>query len=184
MRIRLTKNIRKLRGNNIGDFTYGKPTVIRYYPGCSLSIGKFCSIASGVTCAFWGKHHMEDITTYPFEYINGWPDVSCSPILGEDILIGNDVWIANNVLIMQGANVGDGAVLGANSVVAGEVRPYAFVVGNPAREIRRRFSDEEVEMLLEMKWWDWPADVIKEHLSTICSPHVDKLYEVWKSGIR
>jgi acetyltransferase-like isoleucine patch superfamily enzyme len=184
MKVRETKNVRKLRGENIGDFTYGTPKVIRYYPGCSLAIGKFCSIATGVTFAFWGRHHVEDITTYPFEYIDGWPDVEASPISGEDIVIGNDVWIANNVLVMQGANVGDGAVLGANSVVAGNVRPYFIAVGNPAREIRRRFNDYEVEMLLEMRWWDWPVDVIKEHLSVICSPDVEKLYETWKSRLR
>jgi chloramphenicol O-acetyltransferase type B len=175
-----TKDLLKDKRNNIGEYTYGTPTIIRAYNDCNLTIGKFCSIGNGVTFAFWGRHAIEDITTYPFEYLPGWPPVKSSPIKGEDIYIGNDVWIANNVLILQGAIIGDGAVLGANSVVGGKVSPYHIVVGNPAKSIRQRFSDEHVKKLLEMKWWDWPVTIIKKHLSIICSGEVDILYKKWR----
>lgn len=169
----------------IGEYTYGIPSVGRSYSGCKLEIGNFCSIGQGVQIVFWGKHQMNDITTYPFNMLHsqGWPAVQCTEVKGEDIYIGNDVWIANNVVIHQGSVIGDGAVIGAHSIVGGRVEPYSIVVGNPAKEIRKRFSHDVIEKLLEIKWWDWPIDKIKEHLHIISSSNIDKLYEIWKSEI-
>lgn len=92
--VNLTKEIINLPDTAIGEYTYGTPTIIRSYAGCKLEIGKFCSIGINVTIAFFGEHSMVDITTYPFEYLSGWPIVKGTPINGEDIYIGNDVWIA------------------------------------------------------------------------------------------
>lgn len=181
--MKLTKDVINLPDTIIGEYTYGVPIISRSYSGCKLEIGKFCSIGTNVTIAFWGKHSMVDITTYPFEYLAGWPIVKGSPIDGEDIYIGNDVWIANNVLIMQGAHIEDGAVIGANSVVAGHFNPYALVVGNPAKQIKKRFTENNIEQLLKIKWWDWPVEEIKQYLSMIRSPNISKLYEVWKNEI-
>jgi chloramphenicol O-acetyltransferase type B len=177
-----TKDVLKGSYDHIGEYTYGSPSVVRAYPECSLTIGKFCSIGNGVTFAFWGRHATEDITTYPFEHLPGWPSVKSSLIEGENIYVGNDVWIANNVLVLQGAYIRDGAVLGANCVVGGEVKPYTIVVGNPAKSIRQRFSDEEIKKLLKMRWWNWNIIDIKRNLPVICSSKVDVLYEIWRRG--
>jgi virginiamycin A acetyltransferase len=63
--------------------------------------------------------------------------------------------------------------VGTKAVVTKDVRPYAFVVGNPAREIGRRFSDEQVEALLRIRWWDWPKEKVTEHVDLLSSPDVD-----------
>ena len=180
--ITYTKDILKDEYDKVGNYTYGVPTVLRSYPECRLTIGKFCSIGNNVTFAFWGRHAIEDITTYPFQYLSRWSSTQGSVIEKEDIYVGNDVWIANNVLILQGANIGDGAVLGANCTVAGEVKPYTVVVGNPAKPIRIRFTDHEIEMLSEMRWWDWEEDDIKRCLPIICSPNVYALYDIWRKN--
>ena len=171
----------------VGDYTYGPITVARAYDGAisKLKIGKFCSFGQGIIAAYFGSHQLYDVTTYPFfAFHQHWPPVSSTPVNGQDIIIGNDVYIANHSVIMQGARIGDGAVIGAYSIVKTTVPPYSVYVGNPAREIRKRFTDEKISKLLEMKWWDWPTDKIKQHLQLISSPNVEQLYEIWNREIK
>lgn len=169
----------------IGDWTYGGISVGRLYSGCKLRVGKFCSIASGVQVQFFGKHQYNDITVYPFSHLHGqgWPPVSCTEVKGEDVHIGNDCWLASNCIIMQGAVIEDGVVIGSHSVVAGHIPAYSIAVGNPARVVRKRFPQEQIDKLLEMKWFDWPVEVIKAHLQVISSADIDGLYEIWKREI-
>ena len=75
-------------------------------------------------------------------------------------IIGNDVWIGDNVIVLPNVNIGTGAVLGGGSVVTKDVEPYTIVAGNPAREIKKRFSPETVNELLMSKWWDWDQEKI------------------------
>lgn len=79
-------------------------------------------------------------------------------------VIGNDVWIGYNVVILPGVTIGDGAVLAANAVVTHDVPPYTIVAGVPARPLKKRFRDEVITKLLEIKWWDWPDEKIIENL--------------------
>ena len=177
---------------SIGDYTYGPLTIQKLSKNpLTTTIGKFCSIATNVVIAFWGQHQMKDMSTYPFEQLRilyniDWPISQSTPIddSSENVYIGNDVWLAHNVLVMQGANIGDGAVVGANCIVASNVRPYAVVVGNPAKEIRRRFSDEDIGKLLEMRWWYWNTEDIKKHLHLITNTCVDDLYNVWINEVK
>jgi chloramphenicol O-acetyltransferase type B len=75
--------------------------------------------------------------------------------------------------VLPGARIGDGAVVGARTVVAKDVRPYAIVVGSPAREVRRRFDDDQVEALLRIRWWDWSDDVVRDRVGQLSSGDVD-----------
>lgn len=92
-----------------------------------------------------------------------------------DIVIGNDVWIGYEAVIMAGVTIGDGAIIGARAVVTKDVPPYTIVGGVPARDIRRRFSDDVIARLLELKWWDWPAEQIQRNIKNIQAGRLDLL---------
>ncbi len=134
-----------------------------------LIIGKFCMLASGVTFIMNGANHKIDgITTYPFSiFRNGWesvtPEITDLPYKG-DTIIGNDVWIGANSTIMPGITIGDGAIIATNSTITKDVAPYTIVGGNPAKLIRKRFSDKMIAELLEMQWWNWSIEKITENL--------------------
>jgi serine acetyltransferase len=90
-----------------------------------------------------------------------------------DIIIGNDVWIGAKSTIMSGVKIGDGAVIGSGSVVAKDVPPYAIVVGNPAKVIKYRFDEQQIENLLEIAWWNWPEHKIKEEAMLLWSKDIN-----------
>lgn len=156
---------------NIGRHTYGQVSLP--WP-CPVTIGAYCSFASRIEFLVTGGHHADCVSTYPFDNVDYWKPEAARPLYphhkGLEIVIGNDVWIGYDVCIMHNSPIGDGAVIGAHSVVRQAVRPYAIVRGNPAREIGRRFDDETVEALLEIKWWSWPESVIRANMKLITSP--------------
>ncbi|MCT6568492.1 CatB-related O-acetyltransferase, partial [Staphylococcus aureus] len=76
-------------------------------------------------------------------------------------VIGNDVWIGSEAMVMPGIKIGHGAVIGSRSLVTKDVEPYAIVGGNPAKKIKKRFTDEEISLLLVMEWWNWSLEKIK-----------------------
>ena len=174
----------------VGDYTYyddfedvqNFEKNVKYhfdFVGDKLIIGKFCMIASGVTFIMNGANHLTDaITTYPFAiFDNGWEgamDGKSYPSKG-DTIIGNDVWIGYNATILAGVKIGDGAIIGTNATVTKDVAPYSIVGGNPAKEIRKRFSEEEIDVLLEMKWWDWDIEKITQNLRHLTSNNIEAL---------
>jgi virginiamycin A acetyltransferase len=93
-------------------------------------------------------------------------------------LIGNDVWIGNSATFLPSICVRDGAIIGANSVVTKDVALYAIVAGNPAREIRKRFDEETIHFLLELKWWDWEVEKIVEYLEDIVQENLCNLQKL------
>ena len=92
-----------------------------------------------------------------------------------DIVIGSDVWIGYEAVILAGVTIGDGAIIGTKAVVTKDVPPYTIVGGVPARMIRKRFSDEDVKTLQEMKWWDWPVEKISSAIPFIQAGDIDSL---------
>jgi acetyltransferase-like isoleucine patch superfamily enzyme len=142
-----------------------------------VQIGDYCSIAQGVEFSLGGNHRVDWVSTYPFRVILGmegaWTDGHPRP--EGEIVVGNDVWIGAEALILPGVTIGDGAVIAGRAVVTRDVAPYAIVGGVPAREIRRRFSDEQIKGLLELQWWSWPEEVVRAHVDLLSSPDVDGL---------
>lgn len=170
-------------GFKIGDYTYGKPELHWLGEPVTLVIGKYCSIADNVKLFLGGGHRTDWVTTYPFSHIKDWPEahnILGHPVAKGDIVIGNDVWLANNSTIMGNVNIGNGAVIGANSVVAKDIEPYHIAAGNPATSKKIRFTDTEIEMLEEMKWWDWPREQVVECVDLLCSSNIQALYEKWQ----
>ena len=100
-----------------------------------------------------------------------------------DTMIGNDVWIGAESMIMPGVRIGDGAVIGARSLVTKNIGPYEIWGGNPARLIKKRFTDDEIQKLLKIKWWDWNLDKLKQHLNIIRSPDVEVLWSKYQVGL-
>lgn len=162
----------------LGRHTYGAFTV-RAGPGerGRVHIGAYCSIAEQVEFAVGGNHRVDWVSTYPFRVRFGLPGslTDGHPRTERDIEVGNDVWIGAQALILAGVHIGDGAVVGARAVVTKDVRPYAIVAGVPARERRRRFSDEQVQALLDARWWEWPEETIRSNIDLLCSPDVHAL---------
>ena len=92
-----------------------------------------------------------------------------------DIVIGNDVWIGYEAIVLSGVTIGDGAIIGTRAVVTKDVPPYTIVGGIPAKPIRKRFSDEVISKLLELQWWNWPENRIKENIDVIQSGRIKDL---------
>ena len=149
--------------------------VLYHYPYVNndrLKIGKFCSIAYGTKFLFNGANHtLNSLSTYPFPVLADEWDLA-EPITDAwdnkgDIVVGNDVWIGFEAVIMAGVTIGDGAIIGSRAVVTKDVEPYSIVGGIPAKLIRKRFSEEKILELLEMKWWNWSEEMIKKNLNRI-----------------
>ena len=158
-------------------YTYGAPAIHWENENAKLVVGKFCSIAGNVNIYLGGNHRMDWVTTYPFGHIhqNTFNNFNGEghPSTKGDVIIGNDVWIGNNVTIMSGVIIGDGAVIANNSHVVKNVEPYSLVGGNPAKLIKYRFSKEQIEKLLEIKWWDWNDEKINQFTPLLCNNNID-----------
>lgn len=161
----------------MGRHSYGRPHVRRFAGDTAVvHIGAFVSIAEDVEFIPGGIHRMDWVSTFPFRFFFELPGLfKDGQPASEDIVVGNDVWIATGARILSGVTIGDGAVIGAGALVSRDVRPYAFVAGNPATEIRRRFTDSEVETLQAIAWWDWEIETILECADLLGSADVDGL---------
>lgn len=139
-----------------------------------LHIGDFVQIAPGVKIIMGGNntHNTQFLSTYPF--LEKEALIRSYQAAG-DTVIGNDVWLGMCAMIMPGVKIGNGAIVAAHSVVTRDVAPYTLVGGNPAKEIKKRFTDEEIVILQEVKWWDWSEEKIKKLLPVIQSSQVARL---------
>jgi acetyltransferase-like isoleucine patch superfamily enzyme len=160
----------------VGDFSYGNPEVLFENDDANLIIGKFCSIATDVVIFLGGNHKLEWISTYPFNVLNDdFPEaksIKGHPVTKGNVIIGNDVWIGRGVTIMSGLTIGNGAVIAAGSVVTKNIGDYEVWGGNPAKFIKKRFTDEEIVKLLEIQWWNWDIEKIKKEVNYLCSKNI------------
>ena len=187
------KNVVKNPNIQIGDFTiyndfvndprdFQKNNVLYHYPinKDKLIMRKFCSIACGTKFLFnSANHRLGSLSTYTFPlFYDQWNtgmEVTEAWDNKGDIVIGNDVWIGYEAVILSGVTIGDGAIIGARAVVTKDVPPYTIVGGIPAKPIRKRFSDEDIEFLCKIKWWDWDVDKISESIKYIQTGNIEGL---------
>jgi virginiamycin A acetyltransferase len=138
----------------VSDFTYGELRVMAWLnPAAFLSIGRFVSISPGVVFILEGNHAIDSISTYPIAVeADRWVLDRANPehqaISKGPVTVADDVWIGTNAIIMSGVTVGQGAIIAAASVVTRDVEPYSIAGGNPAKVIRKRFSDPMISRLL------------------------------------
>lgn len=150
-----------------------------------LIIGSFCSIGSGASFSMAGNqgHRHDWASSFPFFYMQEEPGFSGAFDAFQragDTVIGNDVWIGLEAMIMPGIKIGDGAVIGSRSLLTKDVEPYAIIGGDPAQQIKKRFPDDEISLLLEMQWWNWPLDKIKQAMPLLCSSRISDLHKYWR----
>ena len=178
----------------LGDYTmyndfvndpvgFERNNVLYHYPinRDRLIIGKFCSIACGAKFLFNSANHtLSSLSTYPFPlFFEEWGlekrNVAASWDNKGDIVIGNDVWIGYEAVIMAGVTIGDGAIIGARAVVTKDVPPYTVAGGIPAKPIKKRYPEETIAALSELKWWDWPEERIAQNLHAIQAGKLNEL---------
>ena len=143
-----------------------------------LIIGNYCSIGSGAVFMMAGNqgHRTDWVSTFPFHFQANIFKNSKNPYKKSgDTIVGHDVWIGSEAMIMSGVTIGSGAVIASRAVVTKDVEAYAVVGGNPAEVIKYRFSAEEIEKLLVLKWWDWSEERVKERMEVLCSEGVGEL---------
>jgi acetyltransferase-like isoleucine patch superfamily enzyme len=154
--------------SNIGKHTYCGNSKIIGDPSL-VYIGKFCSIANDVIFLSKRDHHTEWISTYPFTKL--YPEIEADHPTGKGkIIVKNDVWIGFRSIILSGVTIHDGAVIAAGSVITKDVPPYTIVGGNPAKIIKKRFSDDIIKKLLDTKWWNWTDKRIRSKIHILMSP--------------
>jgi len=149
----------------IGRYTFiGDYTKI---DASTTNIGMFCSISSGVYIGAT-SHPSNYISTHTFCYnkFHGFVNKIKYDEFTIDgkTNIGNDVLISANSIILAGVTIGDGAIIGAGSVVTKDVESYTIVAGVPAKMIRYRFDKDTIEKLLNLKWWSYELEYLKNNI--------------------
>ena len=151
-----------------------------------LIVGSFCSIGSGAAFIMAGNqgHRNEWVSTFPFHFmpeVEAFAGAANGYLPAGDTVIGSDVWIGSEAIIMPGITVGHSAVIGTRALVTRDVEPYTIVGGNPAKPIRKRFSDDHIALLLEMAWWDWDDETLAEAMPIMTTGDIDALHAFWQS---
>lgn len=153
----------------MGRYSYiGKSNVVS-----NVKIGQFCSIG-GYGQIGGGMHPTDMVSTSPC-FLSGKSAAGRNfaqiPYkTSETVIIENDVWIGVGVYIKAGVHIGNGAIIGSHAVVTHDIEPYSIVAGVPAKEIRKRFNEEIINSLQELKWWDWPEEKLERYGHLFTSP--------------
>lgn len=145
----------------IGRYSYtGKNTTILH-----AQVGSFTSISWNVTLG-GANHDYNRGSQHPILYDSklGFVDKPIYNRYEDKLTIGSDVWIGANAVILRGVSIGHGAVIGANSVISRDVPPYAICVGSKGRIVKYRFPEARVNEMLDIKWWEWSNEKIKDNI--------------------
>ena len=157
--------------------------IISWSDDYHVRIGKYTSIGRDCNFFLHANHRPDWITTSSQLWGPVTPEIADMhmkmghPACKGDIIVGNDVWIGAKSTIMSGVKIGDGSIVGAGSTVTKDVPPYSIVAGNPAKFIKFRFTEEQIKSLLQISWWDWTEDRIKNEAMTMWSDNINEFIE-------
>lgn len=169
----------------IGDYTYC--IGLEIFTGLDTykcRIGRFCALSDNIKVLLGIDHRSDWNSIYPFNsFMKEFSSIIGYPSSKGDVIIGNDVWIGLDTVLLSGVTIGDGSVIGARSVVSKSVPPYCIAAGNPARVVRKRFTDEMENMMDKIKWWDWPDDKIYDAIPLLQSNNYEGLKDFWMKNI-
>ncbi len=167
----------------IGKYTFGMPKLLSWRSDDKLLVGKFCMFACNVKVLMGGEHDPSKVTAFPLrKRLRGLEGDNIDSDSKGPVIIGNDVWVGAGVIILSGVKIGSGAIIGAGAVVVKDVPPYAVAAGNPARVVKYRFSQDQIEKLLKIAWWDWEESKIKENMDYFYQDTENFIKRFWESA--
>lgn len=176
----------KLMEVELGDYSY----VVNDSDIAYATIGKFTSIAA-MTRINPGNHPVERASQSHFSYrasayFDGENDEDgfFAWRRSYKVEIGHDVWVGHGAIILPGRRIGTGAVVGAGSVVSKDVPAYAIAVGNPARVLRQRFSDDTAARMQALAWWDWPHERLHAALADFRALTAEQFLDAYETLAR
>lgn len=126
-----------------------------------ISIGNFCAFGADIKLIV--SNHNYDFPSIQYSlYKNMFGGFPYEKHSG-NITIGHDVWIGDNVIVLPNVKIGNGAVIGAGAIVTKDIPDYGIAAGNPAKVLKYRFTQEQINLLNETKWWDWDDEKIRQN---------------------
>lgn len=161
--------------------------IISWSDEYKIRVGKYCSIGRDCNFFLHANHRPDWITTSSQLLGPVTPEIANlhmemgHPTCKGDIIVGNDVWIGAKSTLMSGIKIGDGAIIAAGALVTKDVEPYSVVGGNPAKHLKFRFSDSQIEKLLKIQWWNWDESKIKEECMLLWSKDINFFIEKHKN---
>jgi acetyltransferase-like isoleucine patch superfamily enzyme len=172
----------------IGKNTSSVPYIVSAENTDCVTIGNYCSIGHGTTIITHQGHippkEFRDyrVSTYPLAIVrkHGFLPRYWIRDRKNFVTIGNDVWTGINAIIMPGVTVGDGAIIGAGSLVTHDVPPYAVVAGVPAKLLNFRYTNDQIQKLLKIAWWNWSEKNIVANMDYFygkVDEFIDRFYE-------
>ena len=171
----------------VGKHTYGEIVVDTYEGSESkITIGKYCSISRDVRFINGGIHPIGWVSLYPFRI--RWQMEGAlqdgMPTTKGPIKVMNDVWIGTGSTVLSGVTIGNGAIIMAGSIVTKDVPAFTIVGGIPAKPVKKRFSDEAIQALEKIKWWDWSEEKVKKNVELLSATDLTKFIETHKNKRR
>jgi hypothetical protein len=166
----------------LGDYSY----VVNDSQITYSTIGKFCSIAA-LTRINPGNHPMHRATQAHFTYRASayFPGEADEEEFfdwrrSHHVTFGHDVWVGHGAIVLPGRTIGTGAVIAGGAVVTKDVPAYTIVGGNPAKPIRRRFSEKIEERLMRLAWWDWSNEQLRAALPDFRNAPIEAFLEKYE----